>query len=129
MIRMARTLRGEDGCPWDRAQDEASLVRYVLAEAQELEEAIAARDIEHVREEIGDVLFILISMAVLAEEKRYFSLLELLERLEAKMVRRHPHVFGGESASTVEEVRRHWDAVKRSEKAERTTTRGNKSEK
>lgn len=124
LIGLARILRSEDGCPWDRAQDEASLAQYVLAEAQELDEAVSARDIEHVREEIGDVLFALIGMAVLAEEKGDFSLLDLLEKLEAKMVRRHPHVFGNKSADTAEEARRLWDAVKESERAEKNTTRG-----
>ena len=124
LIRLARVLRSEDGCPWDRAQDDASLAQYVLAEAHELDEAVSAGDVEHVREEIGDVLFALIGMAVLAEEKGGFSLLDLLEKLEAKMVRRHPHVFGDESAKTAEEARRHWDAVKKSERANKTTPGG-----
>lgn len=124
LIRLARVLRSEDGCPWDRAQDEASLAQYVLAEAHELGEAVGAGDSDHVSEEIGDVLFALIGMAVLAEEKGDFSLLDLLEKLEAKMVRRHPHVFGDESAKTAEEARRLWDAVKKSERAKKTTTDG-----
>ncbi len=124
LVGLARGLRSEDGCPWDRAQDEASLARYVLAEAQELHEAVRGRDVGHVREEIGDVLFALIGMAVLAEEKGEFSLLDLLEKLETKMVRRHPHVFGDESADTPEEARRHWDAVKKSERTKKTTTGG-----
>ena len=122
LVNLARTLRGEDGCPWDRAQDLASLAQYVLAEAQELDEAVRARAIEHVREEIGDVLFALIGMAVLAEENGGFSLLDLLEKLETKMVRRHPHVFGDESADTPEEARRLWDAAKKSERADKGTT-------
>jgi len=124
LVNLVRTLRGEDGCPWDRAQDVASLGQYVLAEARELDEAVGCCDIEHVREEIGDVLFALIGMAVLAEEKGDFSLLDLLEKLETKMVRRHPHVFGDESADTPEEARRLWDAVKKSERADNNTTRG-----
>jgi uncharacterized protein YabN with tetrapyrrole methylase and pyrophosphatase domain len=114
---VARVLRSEKGCPWDRAQDEASLARCVLDEARELNEAVVARDSDHVREEIGDVLFTLISMAVLAESKGNFSLLDLLEELEAKMVRRHPHVFGDESASTVEEALQRWNEAKGSEQA------------
>jgi uncharacterized protein YabN with tetrapyrrole methylase and pyrophosphatase domain len=123
LVNLARTLRGEDGCPWDRAQDLASLAQYVLAEARELDEAVSAGAIEHVREEIGDVLFALIGMSVLAEEKGDFALLDLLEKLEAKMVRRHPHVFGDESADTPEEARRLWDAAKKSERADKSTTR------
>ena len=117
LVRMARVLRSERGCPWDRAQDEASLARCVLGEARELSEAVASGDSAHIREEIGDVLFTLISVAVLAEEKGDFSLVDLLKELEAKMVRRHPHVFGEKKASTVEEALRHWNEVKRSEKA------------
>ena len=123
LVCLARVLRSESGCPWDRAQDEASLAQYVLAEAQELDEAVGARDVGHVREEIGDVLFALIGMALLAEEKGDFSLLDLLEKLEAKMVRRHPHVFGNKSAKTAEEARRHWDAVKESERTDKRATR------
>ena len=124
LIRLARVLRSEDGCPWDRAQDETGLAQYVLAEARELDEAVGTSDVEHMREEIGDVLFALIGMAVLAEEKGYFSLIDLLEKLEAKMVRRHPHVFGDESAKTAEEARRLWDEAKKSERAEKTTPGG-----
>ena len=125
LVRMARVLRSEEGCPWDRAQDEASLARCVLAEAQELHEAVISHDSAHVCEEIGDVLFTLISMAALAEERGDFSLLDMLNQLEAKMVRRHPHVFGEENASTVEEALRHWNEVKRSEKTGRDSTRAN----
>jgi uncharacterized protein YabN with tetrapyrrole methylase and pyrophosphatase domain len=124
LVRLARFLRGECGCPWDRAQDEASMAQYVLAEAAELDQAVRAGDVGHVREEIGDVLFALIGMALVAEEKGHFSLLDLLEKVEAKMVRRHPHVFGDKRAKTAEEARRHWDAVKKSERANNRATRG-----
>jgi uncharacterized protein YabN with tetrapyrrole methylase and pyrophosphatase domain len=116
LIRLARTLRGDGGCPWDRAQDPASLSKYVLSEAGELHEAACAGDTDHVREEIGDALFTLLSMAVLAEENGDFSLTDVLEEVEAKIVRRHPHVFGDASAETVEEACTHWKEVKKSEK-------------
>ena len=116
LVRMARFLRSDKGCPWDRAQDESSLARCVLSEARELHEAVASGDSAHIREEIGDVLFTLISMAVLAEEKGDTLLVDMLGELEAKMIRRHPHVFGAENAATVEEALRHWNRVKRSEK-------------
>jgi tetrapyrrole methylase family protein/MazG family protein len=116
LVRMARFLRSDKGCPWDRAQDESSLARCVLSEARELQEAVVSGDSAHIREEIGDVLFTLISMAVLAEEKGGSSLVDLLGELEAKMVRRHPHVFGAENAATVEEALHHWNQAKRSER-------------
>ncbi|MCK5557103.1 MAG: nucleotide pyrophosphohydrolase [Candidatus Hydrogenedentes bacterium] len=115
LIRLAMTLRSEEGCPWDRAQDLASLAQYVMAEAGELQEAVCARDTDHVREEIGDVLFSLLSMVVLAEENGDFSLRDLLGELEAKIVRRHPHVFGEASAKSIEEACQHWNEVKKSE--------------
>ncbi len=116
LVRMARFLRSDKGCPWDRVQDESSLARCVLSEAHELHEAVASGDRAHVREEIGDVLFALVSMAVLMEEKGDTTVTDLLGDMEAKMVRRHPHVFGKESANTVEEALRHWNQVKKSEK-------------
>jgi uncharacterized protein YabN with tetrapyrrole methylase and pyrophosphatase domain len=115
LVHLARVLRGEGGCPWDRAQDLASLARYVLGEAEELCEAARADDTDHVREEIGDVLFILIGMAVLAEDEGYFSLQELLKEVEAKMVRRHPHVFGNATAETAEEARQRYGEAKSAE--------------
>jgi uncharacterized protein YabN with tetrapyrrole methylase and pyrophosphatase domain len=115
LVRLARTLRSEEGCPWDRAQDPASLVQYVLAEAGELSEAVRAGDTDHVREELGDALFTLLSMAVSAEEKGDFSLSDALEEVEAKIVRRHPHVFGNASAETVEEACTRWKEAKQSE--------------
>jgi len=115
LVRLARILRSKEGCPWDRAQDLASLARCVMAEAHEVQEAVSHDDGDHVREEIGDVLFTLISMAVLAEERGTFSMVRLLEDLEAKMVRRHPHVFGNASAQTVGEALQRWNEVKSSE--------------
>jgi len=120
LVRLARTLRSEEGCPWDRAQDPASLVQYVLAEAGELREAVCAGDTDHVREELGDALFTLLSMAVLAEENGDFLLSDALEEVEAKIVRRHPHVFGNASAETVEEACAHWEQAKQSEKRRRS---------
>jgi uncharacterized protein YabN with tetrapyrrole methylase and pyrophosphatase domain len=116
---MARFLRSDEGCPWDRAQDEASLAQCVLSEAHELQEAVASGDAAHIREEIGDVLFALIGVAVVMEEKGATHLIDIFTELQGKMVRRHPHVFGKESAATVEEALWHWNQAKRSEKTGR----------
>jgi len=124
LVRLAKFLRSEKGCPWDRAQDESSLAGCVISEARELHEAVVSGDSARIREEIGDVLFTLVSMAVLTEEKSGASLVDLLSELESKMVRRHPHVFGAENAATVEEAVRHWNQVKRSERTGGSCERG-----
>jgi len=126
LVEIARILRSEEGCPWDRAQNAESLAQCVLSEAQELREAVSARDNDAIGEEMGDVLFTLLSMAVLAEEQGSFSLVELLEQLAAKMVRRHPHVFGTASAKTVQEALQCWNEAKKSEKPDGPTSRRSK---
>jgi len=85
-------LRGPGGCPWDQRQTPRSMKKYLLEEATELAEAIERDDPTHVREEIGDLLFILTMLAVLHEESGAFTLADTLRDIQEKMVRRHPHV-------------------------------------
>lgn len=112
---MAR-LRGEGGCPWDREQTHASLKRYALEETYELLEAIDEDDADAIREELGDVLLQVLFHSQMAKEGRRFAVEEVMTGLRDKLVRRHPHVFGGESAADADEVLRNWEKVKATEK-------------
>jgi uncharacterized protein YabN with tetrapyrrole methylase and pyrophosphatase domain len=115
LLRIARLLRTEDGCPWDRAQDLASFAECVTNEAHELLEAARSGDSAHAREEFGDVFFSLIAAAAAAEEHGQFRLLDALREAAEKMIRRHPHVFGEAKADTAEEALENWRQVKANE--------------
>lgn len=109
-------LRGPNGCPWDKKQTHESLKKYLLEEAYELIEAIHEEDIDHMIEELGDVLLQVLLHAQIGEDEGYFSIEDVIESISAKMIRRHPHVFGEGSAESVDEVLRNWQEIKKEEK-------------
>jgi MazG family protein len=111
-------LRGEGGCPWDRAQTRESLRRYVLEEAYEVVDAIDGGDPARIRDELGDLLFQVVLQSQLASERREFDLAAVARGLAEKIVRRHPHVFGGAQAADAAEVERRWEEQKREERRE-----------
>ena len=114
-----RTLRAPDGCPWDRAQTLQSLRPFLLEETYEALEAIDSGQMDHVREELGDLLFEVVFLAQVCDEAGAFSLSDAIETVATKLVRRHPHVFGeAERARTAEEVLGRWQELKRGERAE-----------
>ncbi len=92
---LVRRLRGPDGCPWDREQGFADLRAYLLEEAHEAADALDRSSLDDLGEELGDLLFQVVFLAVLAEEKGVFDLAQVIDEIHAKMVSRHPHVFGG----------------------------------
>lgn len=118
-------LRGEDGCPWDRAQTFESLKPCMV---NEMTEALAAIDIyqetgdpENLCEELGDVLLQVVLLARIAEEAGLFNAEDVIRGISRKMIRRHPHVFEeGQGVSEKEEVPGRWEAIKRAEKKNRT---------
>ncbi len=109
--QITRRLRRE--CPWDREQDERSIVPHTVEESYELADAAAAGDDAKLVDELGDVLFQVHFLALLLEERGAASLAEVAEGASEKLVRRHPHVFGEARAETPGEVRRNWDRIKR----------------
>lgn len=111
---MAR-LRGPAGCPWDREQTRASLRPYLIEEAYEALEALDADDHAHLREELGDLLFQVVFHAQIAAEQGEFTMADLVERLAAKMVSRHPHVFGDATVTTPKEALAQWEMLKQRE--------------
>ena len=120
--RIVRTLRSPEGCPWDQRQTGRTLKKYLLEEAAELAEAVDKGDHAHIREEIGDMYFILALLALIYEEKDGIPTTDPLRNICEKMVRRHPHVFtrkegrSGQSLSE-EDLREQWERIKEEEKA------------
>ncbi|MFK9094957.1 nucleoside triphosphate pyrophosphohydrolase [Bacillus salipaludis] len=109
-------LRGPNGCPWDKEQTHESLKKYLIEETYEVIEAIQQDDIDHLIEELGDVLLQVMLHAQIGEDDGYFSIDDIIEVLSAKMIRRHPHVFGTGQAANAEEVVQNWQEIKQQEK-------------
>lgn len=111
-------LRAPDGCPWDREQTHKSIAHNMIEEAYEAVDAIEAEDASHLREELGDVLLQVVLQSQIAADAGLFDINEVCAEVNAKMVRRHPHVFGEEQADNASEVLDLWDQVKLTEKAQ-----------
>lgn len=118
LMEIMRRLRAPGGCPWDAEQSHDSLKRYLLEEAYEVIEAIDARDTALLKEELGDLMLQPVFHAAIAEETGAFTMDEVLDAINDKLVRRHPHVFGDQviesSAAQVE----NWEKIKKNEKGE-----------
>jgi tetrapyrrole methylase family protein/MazG family protein/ATP diphosphatase len=112
---LVRTLRGPEGCPWDRAQTISHMKQYLLEECYEVLDAIDNSPAVKLQEELGDLLFHIVFIAQMAEEKGDFGMQEVLKTIHDKMVRRHPHVFGSASAEDPEAVRKNWWKIKQAE--------------
>jgi uncharacterized protein YabN with tetrapyrrole methylase and pyrophosphatase domain len=108
---ITRRLRRE--CPWDREQDERSIVPHTVEEAYELADAATRGDDEKLLDELGDVLFQVVFLSLLLEERGAGDLATVAETITAKLIRRHPHVFGEAEAETAGEVLSNWDRIKR----------------
>ena len=100
LIDLMAALRAPNGCPWDRKQTHESLKPYLLEEAYEVLETIDHRDTAKLKEELGDVLLQVIFHSQIATEAGTFTVDDVIDHLAAKLVRRHPHVFGGDRKST-----------------------------
>lgn len=109
-------LRGPQGCPWDRAQDYDSVKGLLLEEAYEVVDAINARDFDALEDELGDLLFQVVFYSRLAQEEERFTIDDVIEHVHAKLVRRHPHVFGGTRARNADEALESWRSVKEQER-------------
>jgi MazG family protein len=124
-MNIVNQLRSEKGCPWDRKQSPLSLKRYILEETHELLAAIDADDHQHVKEELGDLLYLIILLAQIHSEKQFFNMSEVIEAISAKMVRRHPHVFQDEQFDSEAQLREKWLAIKAREKSDRAKAKKN----
>lgn len=116
---MIARLRAPGGCPWDREQTHESLKPMMLEEAYEVVEAIDEGDDEELIGELGDLLLQVVFHSQIADEESRFTIGEVIERISTKMIRRHPHVFGEDTAQTSDEVLRNWEAIKEAELQEK----------
>lgn len=119
LVEIMARLRGEGGCPWDRQQTFDSIKPYTLEETYEVLDAIDRRDWRALAEELGDLILQAVFYAQMAAEERRFTIGDSLDAINAKLVRRHPHVFGGGTAKTAEQVLARWNEIKDEEKRER----------
>lgn len=115
---MVRTLRGPQGCPWDRAQTPASLAGHLVEESYEVLHSSREGDLAHLAEEVGDAAFLLAMVQLTVEERGGPAFDAILESTLSKLTRRHPHVFGHETVSSPAEAARLWETVKRRERTE-----------
>lgn len=115
LIELVKTLRGPGGCPWDREQTLADLKTYLIGEAYELLEAIDQNSPDHIAEEAGDLLFIILFVVDFFREKKTFTIHEVIGAVVDKMVRRHPHVFAHAAPKTSREVKSDWRYLKEQE--------------
>lgn len=110
LVAIMKQLRKE--CPWDKAQSAESLRQYILEEAYETIEAIDNRNWEELRKELGDLLLQIVFQAEIAEEMGRFTLHDVIENINKKLIERHPHVFGEVTVRNAEEVKENWEQIK-----------------
>jgi len=116
-VGVVKELRSEQGCPWDREQSPQSLKRYLLEETHELLEAIDEGNQQHIKEELGDLLYLIVLLAQIHSEENFFIIDDVIDAISTKMVRRHPHVFNGDKTGSAAELRQKWLEIKNREKA------------
>jgi XTP/dITP diphosphohydrolase len=121
LIAVMERLRAPGGCAWDRAQTHESLVQYLVEETYELVDAIESGDREELIEELGDVLYQVLFHSDIAAEGGRFTIEDVAGHMTAKMIGRHPHVFGDTTADTPDEVMLRWEELKKAEKPARTS--------
>jgi len=115
LVALISRLRAPGGCPWDREQTHETLKPMMLEEAYEVVEAIDDGNDDELIGELGDLLLQVVFHSQIATEEQRFTVAEVIERISAKMIRRHPHVFGDDTAQTAGEVLRNWESIKQSE--------------
>lgn len=116
LFNIIQTLRSENGCAWDKKQTPETMWKCLAEEVYELEEAIVKQDLQNICEELGDVLFQLVFIMEIFQEKGDFTFSNVVGEVAKKMINRHPHVYGDASVSTKEELDRQWDTIKTEEK-------------
>ncbi len=130
LLRTVAKLRAPDGCPWDRAQDHKSLRKHLLEETYEVLELLDRADADDktwsasLKEELGDLLLQILLHSRMAEEKNLFAMEDVIHELNEKLIRRHPHVFGGEKAENAAEALKNWEAEKAKDQKNRKTLDG-----
>lgn len=120
LVDIVKKLRAPDGCPWDRKQTLYSLKDALLEETCELIDALDNKDIENIKEELGDVLLHVVFHSQTACEEGLFNIEDVARGINEKLIRRHPHVFKNEHYETAEQVKERWDEIKKEENKDKT---------
>ncbi len=110
LMKIMRRLRKE--CPWDKKQTHDSIKSATIEEAYEVVEAIDEKDFEELKNELGDLLLHIVFHSVMAEEEKHFTIDDVIEAINQKLIRRHPHIFGDVKADTSEEIEKNWEKIK-----------------
>jgi ATP diphosphatase len=118
LLKLMRTLRAPDGCPWDREQTFASIAPYTIEEAYEVADAIGRADLNRLRDELGDLLFQVVFHARMAEEAGQFDFADVARAISDKLIRRHPHIFTERREVDVAQLHVSWEAQKARERAQ-----------
>src|ERR1700724_1754143 len=116
LVEIVAQLRAPGGCPWDREQTNESLLPATIEEAYEVAEAVRSRDDAHFREELGDLLLLVVMHSEIVREAGRFNIENVITEVAEKLIRRHPHVFGESDAKDSGAVLKQWEAIKREEK-------------
>ena len=119
LVDILEKLRGKNGCPWDKKQTHQTLMKYLFEESNEYNEAVQKQDYDNMKEELGDVLLQIIFHAQIAKENKWFDIYDVIDGLNKKLIRRHPHVFGKSKAKTPEEITVQWNEIKKLEKSKK----------
>lgn len=119
LVQIMAKLRAPGGCPWDREQTFDTIKPYTLEETYEVFDAIDKRDWRELAEELGDLMLQVVFYAQMADEAGHFTINDALDAINAKLIRRHPHVFAAGTADTADAVKKRWDEIKAEEKQSR----------
>ena len=122
LVKTIAILRSPNGCEWDRAQTHKTIRQNMLEEAYEAVEAIDENNIEHLKEELGDVLLQVVLQSQIADDNNEFNIQDVAKMLNDKLIHRHPHVFGEIKTKDTKEILANWEKLKKEEKKERKRT-------
>ena len=123
-VEIVEKLRGENGCPWDKAQTHKSVEKNFIEEVYEVIDAIEDEEFSELKEELGDVLLQVVFHAQMAKEENEFDIEDVIDAISQKIVYRHPHVFGNVKVTGVEDVLKNWEALKKKEKETKSVLEG-----
>ena len=114
-VEIIATLRGENGCPWDKKQTHDSLLQFLFEETNEVADTIVSKDYKHLQEELGDLLLQIVLHSQIAKENSEFTISDVIDSISEKMIRRHPHIFAGVKVNSEDEVNQLWEEIKKKE--------------
>jgi uncharacterized protein YabN with tetrapyrrole methylase and pyrophosphatase domain len=120
LVDTIKTLRGEEGCPWDKRQSSSSLLKHLKSECEELILAINNDDHVNICEELGDLLYLIVMISEIHNDQGQFQLSDVIRTVNEKLIRRHPHVFAGQTYENEEQLATQWQAIKAEEKKKNT---------